>query len=76
VYFPELFPNHLRATGVGVCFNGARLLAAPVLVFSGTLKGLPGVGLPLAVTLLGSLFLAGFALIWLFPETRGQPLPE
>jgi MFS family permease len=76
VYFPELFPNHLRATGVGVCFNGARLLAAPVLVFSGTLKGLPGVDLPLAVTLLGSLFLVGFALIWLFHETRGQPLPE
>jgi MFS family permease len=27
VYFPELFPTHLRATGTGFCFNGGRLLA-------------------------------------------------
>ena len=36
VYFPELFPNHLRATGAGVCFNGGRLLSALVLLLSGT----------------------------------------
>ena len=29
IYFPELFPDHLRATGTGFCFNGGRLLAAP-----------------------------------------------
>ena len=28
IYFPELFPGHLRATGTGICFNGGRLLAA------------------------------------------------
>jgi MFS family permease len=74
VYFPELFPDHLRATGAGVCFNGGRLLAAPILWISGWLKG--QVDLPLAVTLLGGLFLLGLALVWLLPETKGQPLPE
>jgi MFS family permease len=75
VYFPELFPDHLRATGVGACFNGGRLLAAPILWLSGDLKAWVG-DLRLAVTLLGSLFLIGFVLIWFLPETRGKPLPE
>ncbi len=74
VYFPELFPDHLRATGAGVCFNGGRLLAAPVLLLSAALKG--RLDLPGAVTLLGSLFLVGLVLIWFLPETRGEPLPE
>jgi MFS family permease len=74
VYFPELFPDHLRATGAGVCFNGGRLLAAPILWISGWLKG--QVDLPVAVTILGGLFLLGLVLVWLLPETKGQPLPE
>lgn len=76
VYFPELFPDHLRATGAGVCFNGGRLVAAPMLVFSGMLKALPGMSLQFAVSLLGLLFLAGVLLLAFLPETRGQPLPE
>jgi MFS family permease len=76
VYFPELFPDHLRATGAGVCFNGGRLLAASVLWLSAEVKALPGVDLRLAVTLLGSLFAVGLVLVWLMPETKGKPLPE
>jgi MFS family permease len=75
VYFPELFPDHLRATGVGICFNGGRLLAAPILWLSGDLKAWTG-DLRLAVTLLGGLFLVGLVLIWFLPETRGKPLPQ
>lgn len=76
VYFPELFPARLRATGAGFCFNGGRLLSAGVLVFSGWLKSRPGMDLRLAVTLLSLLFVAGIALVCLLPETKGQPLPE
>jgi hypothetical protein len=76
VYFPELFPTRLRATGASFCFNGGRMLAAPMLVFSGWLKGLPGMTLPTALTLLASLFAAGLVLVWLLPETHNQPLPE
>jgi MFS family permease len=76
VYFPELFPDHLRATGTGLCFNGGRLLAASVLLLSAWLKGQPGIDLRLAVTILAGLFAVGIGLVWLMPETRGQPLPE
>jgi MFS family permease len=74
IYFPELFPTRLRATGVGFCFNGGRLVAASILVFSGWLKTV--VALPHAVTLLSGLFLLGILLVLLLPETKGQPLPE
>ena len=74
IYFPELFPDHLRATGTGVCFNGGRLLAAPILWMSGELKA--GLGLRPAVTLLGGLFLLGLVLLLFLPETRNRPLPE
>lgn len=40
IYFPELFPTHLRATGTSFCFNGGRVLSVLVLLFSNWLKGL------------------------------------
>lgn len=74
VYFPELFPDHLRATGSSFCFNTGRLLAAPILFFSGQIKAM--VELPIAVTLISGLFFIGLAVLWLLPETQGQELPE
>jgi len=76
VYFPELFPTRLRATGAGFCFNGGRLVAAAVLLFSGWLKSLPGLDMPSAVTLLSGLFPLGVLIVLFLPETRNQPLPE
>jgi hypothetical protein len=74
IYFPELFPNHLRATGAGVCFNGGRLVAAPLLWLSGSIKS--GMDLRLAVTMLAGMFLIGALLLLFLPETKGKPLPE
>ncbi|HWA99095.1 MAG TPA: MFS transporter, partial [Pirellulales bacterium] len=76
VYFPELFPNHLRATGTGVCFNGGRLSAAAFMLLSAWVKSLPGVDLRMAVSLLSLFFLMGLVVIAFMPETRGKPLPE
>jgi MFS family permease len=76
IYFPELFPNHLRATGAGVCFNGGRILAGPLLWLSGELKSRPGVDLRLSLTILGGLFLLGALVLLFLPETKGKPLPE
>jgi MFS family permease len=76
VYFPELFPTHLRATGTGFCFNGGRLLAAPMLYFSGWFKALPGMDLRVAVSWLGLIFIPGLVVVWFLPETKGQALPE
>ncbi|MFA7006371.1 MAG: MFS transporter, partial [Verrucomicrobiia bacterium] len=76
IYFPELFPNHLRSTAAGFCFNAGRLLASPVLIFSGWLKALPGMNLQLAITLMGMLFVIGIVAVLFLPETKDQPLPE
>jgi MFS family permease len=76
VYFPELFPTHLRATGAGFCFNVGRTVAATMLFFSGWLKARPGIELRTAISLLGLLFLLGLIVIAFLPETKDQPLPE
>jgi MFS family permease len=81
IYFPELFPTHLRATGASFCFNGGRLAAAPIMVFSATLKSgdIPGVGsidLRWALTVLSALFLLGIVFALLLPETSKRDLPS
>jgi MFS family permease len=76
IYFPELFPTHLRATGAGFCFNVGRTVAATMLFFSGWLKARPGMDLRAAVSLLGFLFLLGLIIVRFLPETKNQPLPE
>jgi MFS family permease len=76
IYFPELFPTHLRATGAGFCFNVGRTLAASLLFFSGWLKGLPGMELSKALSFLGLFFLLGLVVVYFLPETKDQPLPE
>jgi len=75
VYFPALFPTHLRATGSGFCFNTGRILAAPVLIWvSAWMKS--ALDLRLAITCLGTLFLLGLVFLAFLPETHGKDLPE
>jgi MFS family permease len=74
IYFPELFPNHLRATGASFCFNAGRILAAPMLILSGYVKA--WTTLPNAIAMLGCLFLVGVVVLAFLPETKGEDLPE
>ena len=75
VYFPTLFPTHLRATGSGFCFNTGRILAAPVLIWlSAWMKAT--FDLRLAVTCLGGMFLFGLVFLFFLPETKGKDLPH
>ena len=76
IYFPELYPTRLRATGAGFCFNGGRLLAAPVLGLVAWMRKDAGYSLEDAASLMSLLFLAGLVTIAFAPETRGQELPD
>ncbi|MEQ1903155.1 MAG: MFS transporter [Pirellulaceae bacterium] len=76
LYLPELFPTKIRATGQGFSFNFGRILAAIGALQTGAImSGFSG-GYPHACSIMGSIYLAGLAVIWLAPETRNQPLPE
>ncbi len=73
VYFPELFPTRLRATGVGFCYNVARYLAAAAPYTFGLLTA--HFSIQWAATLLSGVFLLGLMILLLAPETKDQPLP-
>ena len=81
IYFPELFPNRLRGTGVGFCYNTVRFLTAVfTLLMPYVTAGLSEhhVSEPFrkAATALSFIFVLGMVtLIWA-PETKGKPLPE
>ena len=87
LYLPELFRTSVRATGQGFGFNFGRILAAIGALQTGALMGLfkdgatwNGIhftgGYPLACSTMSMVYFLGMGLIWLAPETRGQPLPE
>jgi MFS family permease len=82
VYFPELYPTRLRATGVGFCYNCARLVAAAAPLLLGQLAASfasptdPSAGLRTAASIVAFIYLVGFVGLFYAPETRGKPLPE
>lgn len=74
VYFPELFPTRLRATGAGFCYNVARFLAAASPTIFGTLS--KNYGIQQAALMVSSVFIIGLIAVQFAPETKDQPLPE
>ncbi len=82
VYFPELYPTRLRATGVGFCYNCARILAAGAPFALGKLAQHfadptdETMGIRKAATIIAFIYFVGFAGLLFAPETRGKPLPE
>lgn len=82
LYLPELFPTRVRATGQGFSFNFGRILAAIGALQSGNLMSLSQFGSTKvlshahACATMSLVYVIGMVIIWLAPETRGQPLPE
>jgi MFS family permease len=77
LYLPELFPTRVRATGQGFGYNSGRMIAAVGALSTGILMNEVFQGsYARAGTTISLIYVAGLAVIWLAPETRGQPLPE
>jgi MFS family permease len=75
LYFPELFPTRVRATGQGLCYNSGRIFAAVGALTQGQLVGYFNGSYARAGAIITLVYLLGMALIWLAPETKGKPLP-
>jgi len=75
IYFPELFPTRLRATGAGVCFNAGRVLASAGPFITGTLVSVLG-SFGHAASAVALIYVVGLLILPFAPETRGQPLPD
>jgi MFS family permease len=82
VYFPELYPTRLRATGVGFCYNCARILAALAPFALGALSKQfsspsdPTHGFRMAASIVACIYVVGFIGLAIAPETRGKALPQ
>ncbi|HUT14198.1 MAG TPA: MFS transporter [Thermoguttaceae bacterium] len=76
LYLPELFPTRVRATGQGVAFNFARILAAGGAQLTAVLIIAFDGSYPKACAIIVLIYLVGMVLIWFAPETKGKPLPE
>lgn len=74
IYFPELFPTRLRATGTGFCYNVARYLAAVAPFLFGQLSATYGI--QMAALFVSAIFVLGIFVLPFAPETKGKPLPE
>ena len=80
IYFPELFPTHLRSTGTSFCYNVGRFIAAagPLAlglltsrVFAHHEEPMRYAGLTMCL-----IFVLGLMVLPFAPETKDQPLPE
>ena len=76
LYLPELFRTRVRATGQGVSYNSGRILAAAGAMAAGQLVAFYDGSYAASGATITLVDLAGMALIWLAPETKGKPLPE
>jgi MFS family permease len=82
IYFPELFPTRLRATGTSFCYNVGRLVAAlgPAALGLLTAQVYAGFDHPWPFRYAGitmcAVFLIGLAVLPFLPETKDKPLPE
>ncbi|WP_397383516.1 MFS transporter [Prosthecobacter sp.] len=81
LYFPELFPTSVRATGQGFCFNFGRLIAAIGALQLGNLTAMFKTDTVTVVqsaanaySVLSCIYLVGMVLVWFAPETKGRTL--
>jgi MFS family permease len=82
IYFPELFPTRVRATGASFCYNVGRVVAAPGPIIMGWLTGAlagwapPGQTIAYAGALMAGVYALAFVVIPYLPETKSAELVE
>ncbi|MGV3773296.1 MAG: MFS transporter [Verrucomicrobiales bacterium] len=80
IYFPELFPTHLRSTGTSFCYNVGRFVAAvgpaALGLLTSTIYASKDQPMRYAGITMCAVFLVGLCALPFAPETKGQALPE
>jgi MFS family permease len=76
LYFPELFPSRIRATGAGFAYNTARITQAPLPWVTGMIIGADKSSPAHGVMLAGLVYVLGLLALPFAPETKDKPLPE
>lgn len=73
IYLPELFPTHVRTTGVGFAYNFGRIFTAAGVLITGQLVGFFG-STAKAASAVSLFYIVGIILLIFARETRGQRL--
>ncbi|MGH8021369.1 MAG: MFS transporter [Opitutaceae bacterium] len=76
LYLPELFPTRVRATAQGVGYNTGRVFAAIGALGAGQLVSHYDGSYARMGATITLIYVVGLVVIWMAPETKGQPLPE
>jgi len=76
LYFPELFPSAIRATGAGFAYNTGRILTAPISYFTGWAIKQASNRAAMGVAVAAAVYIVGLVALPFAPETKGKPLPE
>jgi len=69
--FSELYPEEIRGSGVGFCYNAGRIFAAGLPALIGWSSGSMSLGTAIGIDASASYFLVLVAVL-LLPETRGS----
>jgi len=75
LYFPELFPSRLRATGAGLAYNVGRIFSAPIPWLTGIAITAFNGSVAAGVLIAAFIYVIGLLVLPFAPETRGKPLP-
>jgi len=76
LYFPELFPAHLRATGAGLAYNTGRVATAPMPKLTAALSDYFHGSISTGVLIGSAAYLLGLLALPFAPETKGKGLPD
>lgn len=76
LWFPELFPTALRATGCGLAYNTARIVQAPWPWITSEIIGKEQGNVARGVLVAAGIYLVGLIAVPFASETKGKSLPE